>query len=195
MVFSQEAAHIVKTLDLDEVSKECILRRYVKLLALYEKKLWRASCIYYVSQVTMQVGSLLTPALLTYRSQNLEDITWGVALGTGVITSLFNVFSVGKKYAALVQTYSLLSAEGAIFMQGCGRYSALPRFEAANLFVERVEGIHSKFVKKDASALSAARSSFPRMTRANAGNDTKVKTPPSVTVIYDDDKTMPAQIR
>ncbi len=161
-------------LEVDEISKACIKKRYVKLLQQYESRLWKTSLLFYGAQVTMQVGSLLTPALLTYRSQDLEDITWGVALGTGVVTSLFNVFAIGKKYASLVQTYSLLCAEGSLFLQCTGRYAQHSRFEACNAFIERIEMLHSKFVKKDVSALQPGRSTY-RATRV--GNDNKVSTP------------------
>ena len=56
---------IIDKLELNEVQKETLKHRYVKLLVLTNNRACAFSVVYYVSDIVVTVGSLLVPALLS----------------------------------------------------------------------------------------------------------------------------------
>ena len=151
---------IIDKLDLNEVQKETLKHRYIKLLVLTNNRACFLSVVYYVSHVVVTVGSLLVPALLSSQYITTEVSvywsTWTLSLLVTAFNALLTFFKIDKKYFFLNTNTEHLISEGWQYAQLSGRYSGFhtkdktPTHENQFIFFcHKVEKIRMKEIEDE----------------------------------------------
>jgi hypothetical protein len=151
---------IIDKLELNEVQKETLKHRYVKLLVLTNNRACAFSVVYYVSHIVVTVGSLLVPALLSsqYITTDISVYwsTWTLSLLVTAFNALLTFFKIDKKYFFLNTNTEHLISEGWQYAQLSGRYSGFhtkdkkPTHENQFIFFcHKVEKIRMKEIEDE----------------------------------------------
>ena len=151
---------IIDKLDLNEVQKETLKQRYVKLVILTNRRATALSVVYYVSHVIVTVGSLLVPALLSsqYITTDVSVYwsTWTLSLLVTAFNALLTFFKIDKKYFFLNTNTEHLISEGWQYAQLSGKYSGFhtkdktPTHENQFIFFcHKVEKIRMKEIEDE----------------------------------------------
>lgn len=122
---------IINLLTLSPQKKAILLDRYVDLVNNYRIQSFWYSYTFNTLRFIIQIGSLLTPALLSiqhfYEGDNAENpiywSTWSTSLMVGLLTNYINLFKLDKKFYSINKTYLKLVAEGWMFFELSGIYA------------------------------------------------------------------------
>lgn len=114
--------------DLTEQQRTTIKQRYRFLMNEYRRRGLFYSILFYVLRITMTVGSLAVPALLSLKTREEEEallywFTWGISLAVTTSNGLTTLFKLDKRYFMLHGVAERLRTETWQFLSLSGRYS------------------------------------------------------------------------
>ena len=129
MAFSDHMDNIFEELDdLSELQRHTLKERYRFLLEEYRRRCRIYAILFYMFRLTVTVGSLAVPALLSIQNGNttlpyLYWLTWGISLAVTTSNGIMTLFKVDKRFFMLHATAERLRSETWQFIQLSGRYS------------------------------------------------------------------------
>lgn len=115
--------------ELTEFQRKSIKERYHYLMSYYRSRCLLYSFLFYSLRMTMTLGSLAIPALLStdaFRNSNSPEIywfTWSLSLAVTSSNALITLFKLDKRYFMLHSTLERLRSETWQYLQLSGRYS------------------------------------------------------------------------
>jgi len=112
--------------DLKAIQKDIIKWRYRFLMAEYRRRCRIYSMLFYILRITMTVGSLAVPALLSIQSSNTAAMywfTWSLSLAVTTANGILTLFKLDKRFFTLHATAERLRTETYQFIMLSGRYS------------------------------------------------------------------------
>lgn len=114
--------------DLAPQQRDTIKERYRFLMNEYRRRLWMYAVLFYVLRITMTVGSLTVPALLSLSvspddASLLKWLTWAISLAVTTANGLITLFKVDKRFFMLHSVAERLRTETWQFLSLSGRYS------------------------------------------------------------------------
>lgn len=129
MAFADNMDNIFEELDdLTELQRHTLKERYRFLMEEYRRRCHLYATLFYVFRLTVTVGSLAVPALLSIQNGNttlpyLYWLTWGISLAVTTSNGIMTLFKVDKRFFMLHATAERLRSETWQFIQLSGRYS------------------------------------------------------------------------
>jgi hypothetical protein len=119
---------IDKLTDLTDIQKSTIKSRYRFLMAEYRYRCRIYSALFYVLRLTMTVGSLAVPALLSIQStcdkiEALYWFTWSLSLAVTTANGILTLFKLDRRFFMLHATAERLRSETWQYISLSGRYS------------------------------------------------------------------------
>jgi Protein of unknown function (DUF4231) len=130
---SEEEAYeaVLQSIQIDEVFKNSVRRRYILLLKEFQRRANLVSCLYHLGHLIITVGSLTVPALLSVQYTNsLIDyqthiywLTWVLSLLVTTFNGVLVLFKVDKKYHYIHTALERLRSEGWQYLELTGRYA------------------------------------------------------------------------
>jgi hypothetical protein len=116
----------IQLIDLDDSKKKIIIYRFTALLREYRGRSFRYSISFHVLRITITVGSLIVPALLSVQGAAMSTIVywcvWVLSLCVTISNGIMTLFKVDKKYYVLHTTFHHLVSEGWQYIELTGRY-------------------------------------------------------------------------
>ncbi len=114
--------------DLTIQQRETIKFRYRFLMNEYRRRCLIYTLLFYVLRITMTVGSLVVPALLSLKSgpdnnDTLYWITWAISLAVTTSNGLTTLFKLDKRFFMLKAIAEKLRSETWQYLALSGRYS------------------------------------------------------------------------
>ena len=114
--------------DLNDLQRHSIKERYRFLMEEYRYRCRLYSIMFYIFRITMTVGSLAVPALLSIQNGNtapsyLYWVTWAISLAVTTSNGIMTLFKLDKQFFNLHATAERLRSETWQFVQLAGRYS------------------------------------------------------------------------
>ena len=129
---------ILRVLDLDARKKVIFVDRYIKSVERLERSRNRMRCFGGVGNTIVQIGSVLTPALLSVQhidgSGAVFWTTWGISLLTGISATMLSLFKINKKDAVYSDALRKLVAEGFRYVELADRYKTSNQVDAHDRF-------------------------------------------------------------
>jgi hypothetical protein len=133
MRFDDDMGPMIDSLaDLTLQQRETLKERYRFLLREYRRRSWIYAWMFYVFRITMTVGSLAVPALLSIKTytDNASDIetplywfTWALSLAVTTSNGMITLFRLDKRYFSIYATTERLRSEMWQYLSLSGRYS------------------------------------------------------------------------
>lgn len=116
----------IQLIDLDDNKKKIIIYRFTSLLREYRGRSFRYSISFHTLRITITVGSLIVPALLSVQGAAMSTIVywcvWVLSLFVTISNGVMTLFKVDKKYYVLHTTFHHLISEGWQYIELTGRY-------------------------------------------------------------------------
>lgn len=180
--------------DLTIQQRRAIKERYRFLLTEYRRRCWIYSYLFYVLRMTMTVGSLAVPALLSIQTNGVNAeimywFTWSLSLAVTTANGVMTLFKLDKRFFMLHATAERLRTETWQYLQLSGRYSGHHggfRPTHANQYVYycsqiekiRMKHIEEEFIKQ--ADLADGHPPAPNAARAapSISNGASVPSPP-----------------
>ena len=104
--------------------------RYLKLLALYKKRIIYIDFFHHFTRSFISLGSIAVPALLSIQSPTATTssiwlfwLTWVISLSVTCLHNFVTLFRFEKKFFGLHSTFEKLKGEGWHYLQLSGRYT------------------------------------------------------------------------
>ena len=128
----------IQTLPLTSIQKSILELRFISLLHKYRKRSMYYSCSFNSLRITISIGSLIVPALLSVQytpgsgsgqggisdmNVSMYWIVWTLSLLVTISNAFIALLKVDKKYYTLNTTYQHLLSEGWQFIELSGKYS------------------------------------------------------------------------
>jgi len=199
--------------DLTPLQRASLKERYRFLLSEYSRRCALYAVLFYILRITMTVGSLAVPALLTIQNTPGSPtyaywITWGISLAVTTSNGILTLFKIDKRFFMLHATMERLRSETWQYIQLAGRYSGLHHHNHtpthANQFVyycSQLEKINMKRVDEEYIKVTDESNHGPKNPSAAAAGgrpDVLVPSPPeqpaktpesrdSISLVEDDD--------
>lgn len=133
MRYDDDMGPMVDTLaDLTLQQRETLKERYRFLMREYRRRSWMYAWMFYVFRITMTVGSLAVPALLSIKTYTTttSDIetplywfTWALSLAVTTSNGMITLFRLDKRYFSIYATTERLRSEMWQYLSLSGRYS------------------------------------------------------------------------
>ena len=129
MRYADNMDHIFDELtDLTVIQRHMIKERYRFLMAEYRHRCRLYSTLFYMFRLTMTVGSLAVPALLTIQntpgaSVAMYWVTWVISLAVTTSNGIMLLFKIDKRFFMMHATIERLRSETWQFVELAGRYS------------------------------------------------------------------------
>ena len=114
---------------LTTLQRETAKARYRFLLTEYRHRSWLYAFLFYVLRITMTVGSLTVPALLSLKVEGTDGtsalywITWAISLAVTTSNGLMTLFKLDKRFFMLHGVAERLRTETWQYLTLAGRYS------------------------------------------------------------------------
>jgi hypothetical protein len=113
---------------LSDQQRGTIKERYRFLMSEYRRRLWMYAILFYCLRITMTVGSLTVPALLSLsvspsQADMLKWLTWSISLAVTTANGLITLFKVDKRFFMLHSVAERLRTETWQYLSLAGRYS------------------------------------------------------------------------
>jgi hypothetical protein len=114
--------------DLSPLQRYTIRERYRFLMKEYRRRCRIYAALFYVFRITMTVGSLAVPALLSIQntpgtSNTIYWFAWAVSLAVTTANGITTLFKLDKRFFMLHATAERLRSETWQYVQLSGRYS------------------------------------------------------------------------
>ena len=151
----------IQKLSLPEANKEFIQFRLISILKEYRIRVQRYSVSFNTMRVTITVGSLIVPALLSVQyTQNHQQevywIVWVLSLLVTISNGILTLLKVDKKYYTLHTTYQHLLSESWQYIHLSGSYSGFytPTQQVSHqnqyiFFCNRIEKIRMRHIEDE----------------------------------------------
>ena len=129
MRYADNMDHIFDELtDLSIIQRHMIKERYRFLMSEYRHRCRLYSMLFYMFRLTMTVGSLSVPALLTIQntpgaSVAMYWVTWVISLAVTTSNGIMLLFKIDKRFFMMHATIERLRSETWQFVELAGRYS------------------------------------------------------------------------
>ena len=129
MRYADNMDHIFDELtDLTVIQRHMIKERYRFLMSDYRHRCRLYSMLFYMFRLTMTVGSLAVPALLTIQntpgaSVAMYWVTWVISLAVTTSNGIMLLFKIDKRFFMMHATIERLRSETWQFVELAGRYS------------------------------------------------------------------------
>ena len=153
---SKKFADALELADLAPFRKIIVMNRFLHVVDRLQKRATSYGVYNAIGSVVISIGSLLTPALLSIKSDDNEDAifhcTWSCALATALSSSLMQLFQVTKRYVLFAKTLEKLQSEGFQYFELAGPYRTDKpggHSEMFTSFCANVETIHSAEVASE----------------------------------------------
>jgi hypothetical protein len=204
--------------DLTTLQRHSIKERYRFLMTEYRYRCRLYAVLFYMFRITMTVGSLAVPALLSIQSGSSAPsymywLTWGVSLAVTTSNGVMTLFKLDKRFFSLHATAERLRSETWQFVQLAGRYSGhhgTTKPSHANQFVyycSQLEKINmarvdDEYIKAGDDSTKTPAPTRPADPTAKPTGDTMVPSPAdqsnlntpirdSISLVEDDDGQTP----
>lgn len=119
----------IQLIDLDESKKKIIIYRYTAVLREYRARSTRYSFAFHTLRITITVGSLIVPALLSVQGGAMSTIVywcvWVLSLCVTISNGVMTLFKVDKQYYTMNTTFHHLVSEGWQYIELTGRYNGI----------------------------------------------------------------------
>jgi hypothetical protein len=157
----------IDTTTLSETQKLTLKARLISLLKEYDTRAYTFSVAFNTFRITITVGSLIVPALLSVQYASTTDnqqtvgtevywIVWVISLMVTISNGILSLLKIDKKYFTLNTTYQHLLSEGWQFIHLSGVYSGsyTPTIAATHqnqfmFFCNKIEKIRMKHVEDE----------------------------------------------
>ena len=157
----------IYTTTLSETQKSTLKARLGSLLQEYHLRAYRFSVAFNTFRITITIGSLIVPALLSVQytssndpnnamSQQVYWVVWVVSLLVTISNGIMSLLKIDKKYFTLNTTYQHLLSESWQFVHLSGVYSGsyTPTVPATHqnqyvFFCNKVEKIRMKHIEDE----------------------------------------------
>jgi len=115
----------LKTIDLTNTQKTIIKERYINLINENRHRTRMLSTFFHIARLSVTVGSILVPALLSILSQHpiLYWLAWSLSLIVTISHGLISIFKIDKKYYLVHTVNEQLQSEGWQFLELSSKYS------------------------------------------------------------------------
>jgi hypothetical protein len=129
MRYADNMDHIFDELaGLTTIQRHMIKERYRFLMSDYRHRCRLYSALFYIFRLTMTVGSLAVPALLTIQntpgaSVAMYWVTWVISLAVTTSNGIMLLFKIDKRFFMMHATIERLRSETWQFVELAGRYS------------------------------------------------------------------------
>jgi hypothetical protein len=129
MNYQDDADRLFESLtDLSPQQIDVIKHRYKFLMSEYRRRAAYYSALFYTLRMTMTVGSLAVPALLSIQTnpanqQNMYWFTWALSLAVTTANGVMTLFKLDRRFFMLHATMEKLRTEMWQYVQLSGRYS------------------------------------------------------------------------
>jgi hypothetical protein len=129
MNYQDDADRLFESLtDLSPQQIDVIKHRYKFLMSEYRRRAAYYSALFYTLRMTMTVGSLAVPALLSIQTnpanqQNMYWFTWALSLAVTTSNGVMTLFKLDRRFFMLHATMEKLRTEMWQYVQLSGRYS------------------------------------------------------------------------
>lgn len=152
---------------LSETQKSTLKARVISLLQEYDARAYKFSFAFNTFRITITVGSLIVPALLSVQyttsndtqhtmSQEVYWIVWVISLLVTISNGIMTLLKIDKKYFTLNTTYQHLLSESWQFIHLSGAYSGgyTPTLLATHqnqyvFFCNKIEKIRMKHIEDE----------------------------------------------
>lgn len=142
------------------LQRKTIKERYRFMMNEYRRRCRFYTFLFYLLRMTMTVGSLAVPALLSIQTTTVNEnamywFTWGLSLAVTTANGITTLFKLDKRFFMLHATAERLRTETWQYVQLAGRYSGHHghvKPNHANQFVyycSQLEKIHMKRVDEE----------------------------------------------
>ena len=116
--------------DLPEIQRKSLMERYGFMMREYRRRCRFFTFWFYFLRLTMTVGSLTVPAILSIQTTNEMSsatywFTWALSLAVTTANGIMTLFKLDKRFFALHATMERLRSETWQYLQLSGRYSGL----------------------------------------------------------------------
>lgn len=156
---STQIRYVIEELEISESQKRIFEIRFLSLLKYYEKRKARYSCSFHTLRVTITVGSLIVPALLSLQQTdsvlNVYWLVWTLSLFVTISNGILTLLKIDKKYYTLHSTFQNILSEGWQYIELSGRYSTCTNGDQPNhanqfaFFCHKIEKIRMKQVEEE----------------------------------------------
>ena len=155
-----ELVSAIQLIDLEDAKKRILIYRFTSLLREYRGRSFRYSISFHTLRITITVGSLIVPALLSVQGGSMSFIVywcvWVLSLCVTISNGIMTLFKVDKKYYVLNTTYHHIISEGWQYIALTGRYDGnkTPGFAVTHdtqfkIFCRSLEKIRMKQVEDE----------------------------------------------
>jgi hypothetical protein len=116
--------------DLTVQQRASIKNRLSFLLQEYRKRACCYAFLFYITRLTITVGSLAVPALLSINLKSDTDpflywFTWSISLAVTTSNGILTLFKIDKRFFSLHATMERIRSETWQYLQLSGRYSGI----------------------------------------------------------------------
>lgn len=151
--FHEAFTESLRTVAIPGRDKLHLRQRYIHMVKKYRRlrKSWQR--FYWTSKVTVTLGSIIVPALITLddefedrsvRSQAIYYVVFGISLIVSMTNGLQELFAVTKRFFTLATTEEALIQEGWSFLSLSGKYKVFEAHsDAFKAFANRIEKLHA----------------------------------------------------
>lgn len=114
---------------IDASQKLIIKHRFTSLLEEYGDRSWRYSFSFHALRMTITIGSLIVPAILSVQftgaqsSTSVYWIVWFLSLLVTISNALMTLMKIDKKYYILNTVFHHIVSEGWLYIELSGKYS------------------------------------------------------------------------
>jgi hypothetical protein len=122
----QDLVTAINLIDLEPTKKKILIFRFKAVLHEYSDRSTCYSTSFHTLRITITVGSLIVPALLSIQGGTLSTIVywcvWVLSLCVTISNGVMTLFKVDKKYYVLNTTFQHLVSEGWQYIELTGKY-------------------------------------------------------------------------
>jgi len=182
--------------DLSPLQRYTIRERYRFLMKEYRRRCRIYAALFYVFRITMTVGSLAVPALLSIQntpgtSNTIYWFAWAVSLAVTTANGITTLFKLDKRFFMLHATAERLRSETWQYIQLSGRYSGhhghhKPThtnqyvFYCSQLEKINMKRVNEEFIKTNDETHPHHNGSTPTQPGQKTSSDTLVPSPPDL---------------
>lgn len=183
--FPKAFVEVLKTCSLTGVSKLIIKQRFLGLYRYYRKKHKYITIVHNASRITISIGSIIVPALLTLDneisdrslpSQIIYYTTFSISLIVTITNTIYELMQINKKYYNYSNAKQTLTTEGWSFLSLSGKYKNYnDHSECWRKFINKVEKVNTNTLNSNLVLSSNKPDEIiinPKVAYTNLGIDT-----------------------
>lgn len=145
------------TSDLNDIERNFINIRYLRLIKNLEETTKRSAFLYYLFSTVVTAGSIIVPSLISIQdkafkinaseeemdrhSNNIYWSVWGISLTVTFSNAFIKLLRIDQTYISRNLRLNQLRSEGIMFISGIGEYNVLDSSERFKKFVINIEKI------------------------------------------------------